>query len=81
MNDNNDYVIRKIFSDILDIHIGKINDKIEYNSFENWDSIRYLQIIAAIEEEFDVEFLFEDIYSIKTFGDVKRILSEQMGKK
>jgi acyl carrier protein len=42
-----------------------------------WDSLGHINIIEAIEEEFDVEIPPDVIMSIKSVGDIKSYLSSQ----
>ena len=45
---------------LLSIHLGvdeeKINDDISAETIEGWDSLKQMNIIVAVEEEFDIQF-------------------------
>ena len=73
-----DESLKQVFCSILGVNIDKITDDIQYNSFQNWDSLRHFRIVASIEEEFGIEFLFEDITAMKSFKDVKRIVKKYL---
>lgn len=41
---------------------------------DKWDSLRHLNLIVELEEEFDVEFEPEEIAEMKSFDKIKQIL-------
>lgn len=43
-----------------------------------WDSLKNFTIILAIEEEFGVKFLTEEILSIKNVGDLQKLIDSKM---
>ena len=49
-----------IISDILSIK-KKISNKTEMNNVDEWDSLKQMQIIVAIEDEFKIRFNEDDL--------------------
>lgn len=43
-----------------------------------WDSLKNFTIILAIEEEFRIKFLTEEILSIKNVGDLQKLIDSKM---
>jgi acyl carrier protein len=35
-----------------------------------WDSLTHLELIAAVEEEFDIRFTFNEVMQFNTIGDM-----------
>lgn len=68
-----DEKIAGLFSEIMEIPISELNDSISYNSDPTWDSLRHLQLISELEDEFDIEFCLEDITSMRTYKEVKEL--------
>lgn len=57
-------VFRKVFkNETIDRFVSK-------ESLELWDSINHISLIVEIEAEFNVSFYPEEIYEIKSFGDI-----------
>lgn len=56
-------------NDGLDEEIMSANERI-------WDSVTHMQIIAAIEDEFDVFFETEDILEFDSYNKGKEILEK-----
>ena len=46
----------------------KLTDK--FREFEDWDSLAYLSMIAALDEEFGVEIENEDFEKLETVEDL-----------
>jgi acyl carrier protein len=55
-----------------------VTDSLAYNSCEQWDSLKHLQMIAMIEERFDIEIEMDDIIAMENFAKVKEILHKYL---
>lgn len=64
--------VQRILADILEVSTQRITPESSPDTLEQWDSIRHMNFVLAIEGEFNVEFTVEEIESI---GDVPRILA------
>lgn len=45
-----------------------------------WDSLKNFTIILAIEEEFGIKFLTEEILSIKNVGDLQKLIDSKISQ-
>lgn len=61
-----------IVSNILNIKRSKITENSGINTIEEWDSLKHMQIISAIEEEYKIEFSEEQL--IKS-NNVKKLIN------
>ena len=48
--------VKKIISDVLGVDRAVLSDDFASHSVDQWDSIRHLSLVLALEEEFQVEF-------------------------
>ena len=48
--------LKKLLSVLLGIDEEKINNDVSSETIEGWDSLRQMNIIVAIEEEFNIQF-------------------------
>jgi acyl carrier protein len=71
-------VIRQIFSEALGIPLEEVVDTLAYNSCPQWDSLKHLQMVAMIEERFDIEIEMDDIIAMENFAKVKEILHQYL---
>ena len=63
-----------IFIESFDLDKKQLNDKLEYNSIESWDSIGHMQMIAELEDTFEIEFEMDDIINFSSYNKGMEIL-------
>lgn len=66
-------ILRKlgnIFRENFDDGTLEINLETTPDDIEEWDSFEQINLIAAIEEEFEIRFLLEDISELKSVGKI-----------
>ena len=76
MSDDQNVVIKKIFCEVLGVDESDVDDSTSYNSFRPWDSLKHLQLVSMLEDEFDIEFEMDDIIEMENFGLVKEIVAK-----
>jgi len=59
--------IKEVMSDVFNIDIESINNNSSPDNIENWDSLKHMNLIVALEEEFGVEFDDNDIENLLNF--------------
>jgi acyl carrier protein len=70
--------IKNIFCESLGVSAADVTDTLAYNSCEQWDSLKHLQMVAMFEESFDIEIDMDDIIAMETYGKVKEILRKYL---
>ena len=61
--------IIETFEDILDVKKGTVSLKTASSDIDQWDSVATVNIIVALEEEFEIKFKLEDIQTVETVQD------------
>ena len=56
---------REIFKECFQ-YDGEV-DTLEYQKIEEWDSVAHMQLMAVLEEEFDIELDIDDIIDFSSF--------------
>ena len=64
----------QVFMISFDLDAKQLNDKLEYNSIESWDSIGHMQMIAELEDAFEIEFEMDDIINFSSYNKGMEIL-------
>ena len=64
----------RIFIESFDLDEKQLNDKLEYNSIKSWDSIGHMQMIAELEDTFEIEFEMDDIINFSSYNKGMEIL-------
>ena len=78
---NDDKIKKKlilIFQSILKIKNFKNTSKINPEYMEDWDSLRHLNIIMAIEEEFKSKFTTDELINLLDFDSIFYILKNKI---
>jgi len=70
--------IENIFCEVLGLPAREVTDSLSYNSCVHWDSLKHLQLVAMLEETFDIEIEMDDIIAMETFGKLKVILQKYL---
>ena len=65
--------IKKVMSTVFEIDSSELNHNSSPDSIENWDSLRHMNLVVALEEEFNVEF--DDFDGKQEIMDAKWSLS------
>ena len=66
----------RIFIESFDLDEKQLNDKLEYNSIKSWDSIGHMQMIAELEDTFEIEFEMDDIINFSSYNKGMGILTK-----
>ncbi len=70
--------IKNIVATVFEIPVEEINDNLSPDTIESWDSIKHMQLVVALEEEFDVQFTDEEIGDMLNFSLIKIITSDKL---
>ncbi len=66
--------IKSVMSAVFEISTDEINDESSPDSIESWDSLKYINLIIALEEEFGIEFTDSEISEMINFSLIKEII-------
>lgn len=72
-----DEKVESVLTDLLQLPAGKINDGLAMTDVELWDSLKHMELIASLEESFKLQLTFDEIVSMRTVGEIKRVLRER----
>ena len=64
----------KVFVDALEINPEEA-EGLKYNSIANWDSVGHMNLVAALEDAFDIMMDTDDIIDFSSFEKGKEILA------
>ena len=72
--------IKQIFCSVLGVSESDVNDYTSYNSFEAWDSLKHLEFITKLEEEFAIDIEMDDVIAMESFKQIKKIMEKYLDK-
>jgi len=68
--------VKKIVADQLEVDISKLTKETTFEDIDA-DSLDIVELVMALEEEFDLEISDQEIENIKTVGDVIKYIESQ----
>ena len=68
MNENR---ISKVLSKVMKVDINSIDENSSPDTIEAWDSLKHMELILALEEEFNVELTPEETVEILSYKLIK----------
>ena len=68
--------VYKIISQVFNVPIEDINDESSSDDIETWDSLKHMNMVLALEEEFNVQFGEEQVLEMLNVGLIIEILKE-----
>lgn len=69
--------LRTVFAEVLSIDAAGIVAETSPDTVPGWDSFAMVTLIAAIEQKFGMNFEFQDLIEVTSFGSVLAILSRK----
>ena len=69
--------IKDIMVAVFSADADKITENSTVENLENWDSLRHINLVVALEEEFEIEFLFEEIGELISFEHILSVIKNK----
>lgn len=67
--------LAKVFADTFGISEAETNG-LQYQGIEAWDSVGHMTLVAAIEDEFEIQMNTDDIIDMSSFEKAQEILAK-----
>jgi len=68
--------LRETMSFVLGVDESELDDGASVETVESWDSIHHMNLILALEDEFDVRFPEDSIAELTSFSALRDQLSK-----
>lgn len=69
--------IKNVMSTVFEMDLSEINHNSSPDSIDNWDSIRHMNLVVALEEEFNIEFDDEEIGELLNYKLIYNIVKSK----
>ncbi len=69
--------VQRIFSDVFQIPREHVKADSSPDTISNWDSLQHLNLVLALEQEFNVQFTPEEIEQLLSVELVAALLQEK----
>jgi acyl carrier protein len=71
--------VRTLAADVFQVAPEQINEASTAEQIEGWDSVQHLNLILALETQFNVEFEPEEIEQMKSIGNFASLVETKLG--
>lgn len=68
--------IKQVMSVVFEVPLQEINEEVSTDNLDNWDSLRHLNLILALEEEFGVSIPDEEVGNLVNFKLIELTINE-----
>jgi acyl carrier protein len=72
----NESKLKKVLADVFKLDVEMVNDETSVDNVERWDSLNHLNLVLALELEFNVSFSEEQTVEIMNYPLIKIALQE-----
>ncbi len=72
----NEVRLKQVMADVFKVDTDSIDDMTSVDSIEKWDSLNHLNLVIALEMEFDINFTEEQSVEILNYPLIKIVLEE-----
>jgi acyl carrier protein len=69
--------LKDIFAIIFEVDVSAINNDSSPDNIESWDSMNHMNLILAIEEEFQLKILDDDAVELLSFSEAISYVKQQ----
>lgn len=68
--------LKAVMADVFSIDAGTINDTTSVDTVKEWDSLKHLNLVLALEGAFNITLTVEQTVQILNYPLVKEVLKE-----
>lgn len=72
----NEDALKQIMAIMLNVKASAINEDTSMDTVPSWDSLRHMNLVLALEEEFKVTIPDEDAGNITSYKLIKLVLND-----
>ena len=70
--------IKKVISAVFKVPVKEINDKSSPYTIESWDSLKHMNLVVALEEEFGIMFEDDEIAELLNYSLICNIIKSKI---
>lgn len=70
--------VRNIAADVLQVPVAQITQDSSTKNVESWDSVHHLNLILALEQEFDLQFEPEEMDQMDSVSHIVNVLENKL---
>ncbi len=71
--------VKNIIKTVFNLSVDEISDDASPDTVDAWDSLSHMNLITALEEEFNIEFEPDEILDMMNYKLILNVLSSKLG--
>ena len=72
--------LNNVFRDVFDDESIVVKPETTANDIEDWDSLKHINLVVAVEQEFGMKFNMNEVTTMKDVGDMVKIILDRKTK-
>lgn len=68
--------LKEVMAKVFNVHTETITADASPDTIENWDSLRHMNLVLALEQEFNIEFTDDQVVEVLSYKLIKIVLGE-----
>ena len=69
--------LEKIVAQVLSVDENDLSDDSNAKNTRNWDSMRHIELLLAVETAYGVQFSMPEITGMQKLGDMRSLLEQK----
>lgn len=70
--------LNEVFRDVFDDETIVVNETTTADDIEDWDSLEHINLVAAVEQCFNIKFTMGQVVTMKNVGEMVDIILSQI---
>jgi acyl carrier protein len=72
----NEDALKQVMATMLNVDVSTINEDSSMDTLPSWDSLRHMNLVLALEEEFKVTIPVDEAGNITSYKLIKLVLND-----
>ena len=73
-----EHQVKEIMCSVLGVAAEQINETTSTKTCQEWDSLKMISLVLAIEEEFRLSLTEEEIMTMTSYAEIMRLLETKL---
>lgn len=69
--------LNQVFRDVFDDESITVTDATTADDIEDWDSLEHINLIASVEDEFQMRFAMKEVTGMKNVGEMVDVILQK----
>ena len=69
--------IKSVIADVLGVEMGVLTDDLAPGDIPEWDSLRHMMILTALEKAYHMKFQREELVDVEDLADLVALVEEK----